>query len=91
MRGKAFAVHYRPNGLDRARLGLVIPKKQAPTAVLRNAIKRQAREIFRLRRTTLPPADLVLHLTQKTVESDTSAWRAEIVALLDRCREKASA
>lgn len=86
-----FAVHYRPNGLDRARLGLVIPKKQAPTAVLRNAIKRQAREIFRLRRNTLPSVDLVLRLTQKIALSDKSGWRAEIAALLDRCRNKASA
>lgn len=91
MRGRVFAVHYRPNGLERARLGLVIPKKQAPTAVLRNAIKRQAREIFRLRCSTLPSVDLVLRLTQKIEQPDKPAWRAEIAALLDRCRAKASA
>lgn len=91
VRGKVFAVHCRANDLKRARLGLVIPKKQAPTAVLRNAVKRQAREIFRLQRCTLPAVDLVLRLTQKIELSDKPAWRAEIAALFDRCREKASA
>lgn len=90
-RGKAFVVHYRPNGLDCARLGLVIPKKQAPSAVLRNAVRRQAREIFRLQRGMLPPVDLVLRLTQKIELSDKPVWRAEIAALFARCREKASA
>ncbi len=47
LRGERFALHYRRNGLPTSRLGLVIPKKQARTAVLRNAVKRQARETFR--------------------------------------------
>jgi len=45
-----------------ARLGLIVPKRQAPLAVTRNALKRVLREAFRLRRAELPPGDLVFRL-----------------------------
>lgn len=63
---------------------MVIPKKQARTAVLRNAIRRQAREAFRLKRTGLPAFDLVLRLVQPVTAMEKTAWRAEIETLLDR-------
>jgi ribonuclease P protein component len=92
LRGEFFALHYRRNGLPSPRLGLVIPKKQARTAVLRNAIKRQARELFRQRRAGLPALDLVLRLAQPVGPGGRGAadrrakasWRTEIGALLDR-------
>jgi ribonuclease P protein component len=87
LRGTQFALHVRASGLPTARLGLVIPKKQAATAVLRNAIKRQAREAFRLRRARRPALDLVVRLTNPVSGHDPaqrSAWRAEIGKLLDR-------
>lgn len=97
LRGGHFALHYRHNGLQGARLGLVIPKKQARSAVLRNAVKRQARELFRQRRATLPAVDLVLRLA-KPIGAQAAepahgcaAWREEIGALLDKlCRKAAS-
>lgn len=94
LRGERFALHYRRNGLQGPRLGLVIPKKQACTAVLRNAIKRQVREMFRQRRAILPAVDLVLRLA-KPVGRQTSAdsyeragWRNEIGGLLDKVCSK---
>ena len=98
LRGAHFALHYRPNGLPDARIGFVIPKKQARSAVLRNAIKRQARELFRQRRSSLPPLDLVLRLSQPLGPAGQArcvidqqakvAWRTEISALLDKlCRQ----
>jgi ribonuclease P protein component len=84
LRGMRFALHYRDCSLPGVRLGLVIPKKQAHTAVLRNAIKRQARDVFRLRRRALPPLDLVLRLTQPVTAMDKPAWRTEIMSLLAR-------
>lgn len=95
LRGERFALHYRRNGLPTSRLGLVIPKKQARTAVLRNAVKRQARETFRQRRAGLPALDLVLRLVQPlgpggrgvADRQARAAWRAEIAALFDAlCR-----
>ena len=97
LRGTRFALHYRPNGLPGARLGLVIPKKQARDAVLRNAIKRQTRELFRRRRTDLPPMDLILRLAQpmdrpkRILDGPARAgWRTEIAALFDQLGQKAA-
>lgn len=97
MRETHFVLHYRRNDLSGARLGLVIPKKQAHAAVLRNAIKRQARELFRHRRSLLPPMDLVLRLAQSVDlpggvidQQARTAWRAEITALFDRLCQKAA-
>jgi ribonuclease P protein component len=84
LRGLHFSLHYQDRSLPNARLGLVVPKKQARTAVLRNAIKRQARDVFRLRRCDLPPLDLVLRLTQPVTLPDKTSWRLEIGALLDQ-------
>jgi ribonuclease P protein component len=94
LRGVRFALHYRPNGLPGARLGLAIPKKQARTAVLRNAIKRQAREVFRHRRALLPCADLVLRLGGPVGTHDKAArlaWREEIAMLLGQFADKMKA
>jgi len=95
LRGVNFALHYRPNGLSHARLGLVIPKKQAKAAVLRNAVKRQTRELYRRRHAKLPAVDLILRLAQpldrprRVIDSQAKAnWRAEITALLDQLCKK---
>jgi ribonuclease P protein component len=102
LRGAYFSLHYRNNGLTVARLGLVIPKKQARSAVLRNAIKRQIREVFRVCRHELPAVDLVLRLTQPVgrlasgakraaIAKDSAArraWREEIAGLFASLRHK---
>jgi ribonuclease P protein component len=69
----------------------VIPKKQARAAVLRNAVKRQTRELFRRRSTGLPTFDLILRLAQpldrpkRVIDKQARAnWRAEITALFDQ-------
>lgn len=82
--GSFFVLHFLENGFGRPRLGLVIPKKLARRAVLRNAIKRQAREAFRLRRTDLPAKDLVLRLARPVSGMEKKRWRAEIDDLFER-------
>jgi len=48
-----------------SRLGLIVPKRLARRAVLRNTIKRQVRESFRhVEWDVLPPGDLVFRLTR---------------------------
>lgn len=98
LRGEHFVLHYRPNALAHARLGLVIPKKQARAAVLRNAIKRQARELFRSIRPALPAFDLVLRLNAAADKpkwpalaqdrETRAAWRREIGALFEQLQRK---
>ncbi len=55
---------------DTARLGVVIPKRNAALSVTRNYCKRVARELFRHRRADLPPLDLVLRLARSTKSMD---------------------
>jgi len=85
LRGERFNIHYRPNGSDSARLGLVIAKKLAKRAVWRNAVKRVGREAFRVARPGLPAMDLILRLAKPVAAVDAAAkriWRAEIDELL---------
>ena len=99
--GARFALHYRLNHLTSARLGLVISKKQARAAVLRNAVKRQARELFRTTRGTLPCVDIVLRLVkpldrpkQKGLAGSKIAradWRIELAGLFDKLARKLAA
>ncbi|MBV1931048.1 MAG: ribonuclease P protein component [Porticoccaceae bacterium] len=54
-----FLVLARPNELGRARLGLIIGKKNIGLAVNRNRVKRQARETFRHQHRDLPAIDVI--------------------------------
>ena len=73
-----------------ARLGLIVPKRLARAASLRNAIKRQGREAFRLMAVEIGPRDLVLRLRRPVVgvraadRALRKAWRTEIEVLLRR-------
>lgn len=90
VRGGNFELRLSPNHVGSPRLGLVIPKRLARRSVMRNLIKRLAREAFRRALPRLPMSDMVLRLTRKPAAdtlSDRSvrrAWRAEIDALLIR-------
>lgn len=91
VRGECFNLHFRHVEADcSARLGVIVPKRLARAASLRNAIKRQGREAFRLMVFEIPHCDLVLRLTRPVVgvrAGDTAqrkAWRAEIETLLRR-------
>lgn len=87
-----FVLHYRfSTATNGARLGMVIPKRYAKSAVLRNAIKRQAREAFRLVAGRLPACDLVLRLArvpggagQRGNNASThQMWRAMLTSLFE--------
>lgn len=91
MRGTYFDLHFRREGTagasSEARLGLVIAKKFARRAVLRNLLKRIGREAFRHARPGLPSRDLVLRLARPLPRGDREerqAWRADIDGLLAR-------
>ena len=65
-------------------LGLMIGKRNARTAVLRNAIKRRIREQFRLRQNALQPSQYVVRLSLSITTKDVAAVIAEWTATLDR-------
>lgn len=91
LRGAVFDLHYRLTGGHQAsRLGLIVSKRLARAATLRNAIKRQGREAFRLVAIDIPPCDLVLRLTKpvKAVNArdrvQKKLWRMDLVSLFKR-------
>ena len=67
----------------RPRLGLMIGKKNARTAVLRNAVKRRIREQFRLRQTALPTSQYVVRLSIAITTKDVGAVIAEWTSALE--------
>ncbi len=66
-----------PNGTATSRLGLVIGKKNVPTAVARNKVKRVVRETFRL--TELPVAVDLVFLARKDLGKLTSTELATLI------------
>ncbi len=68
----------------RPQLGLMIGKRNARTAVLRNAVKRRIREQFRLRQNALQPSQYVVRLSLSITTKDVAAVIAEWTATLDR-------
>ena len=66
-----------PNGTETSRLGLVIGKKNVPTAVTRNKIKRVVRETFRL--TELPVAVDLVFLARKDLGKLSSTELATLI------------
>ena len=91
VRGELFDLHYSLASEGGAsRLGLIVPKRLARTASLRNAIKRQGREAFRLIAVEISPCDLVLRLRRPlkglSARDDIQrrVWRRELGDLLKR-------
>lgn len=58
--GQAFTLLARSGDQEHARLGLVVAKRNAARAVLRNRVKRQVREAFRRRQDRLPAMDMIV-------------------------------
>lgn len=88
-----FQVYARPNGLDVARLGLVVGKKVAKQAVRRNFIKRSIRETFRLNHDRLIGFDFVVRSRIAFNRQQSHEARRALIALfakLASCRASSS-
>lgn len=84
LRGRFYMLHYRPNGLDTARLGVVVAKKLAKRANVRNLVKRIARENFRRLRAGLPAMDLVVRLHAPVAAATRAELNLDLLTLLQR-------
>ena len=88
LRGSLFDLHYGTNASANvppsARLGLVIPKRNAALSVTRNHCKRVARELFRQQRAELPALDLVLRLAKPLKSATGSTASRELLGPLLR-------
>ena len=86
IKGRFFVVHYRPNELGTARLGVVVAKKLAKRANVRNLVKRIVREQFRKIRMTLPHQDLIVRLHAPVRDATRAMINEDIVQLFARLR-----
>ena len=88
--GKLFQVYAKPNGIGRARLGVVVSKRVMPHAVARNYCKRMAREVFRAERNALAGVDVVVRPRAAVSRAQSTAARAEMRDLLHRAHRRCS-
>lgn len=86
-KGRFLTIHFRPNELGTARVGVVVAKRLVRHAVVRNLVKRIVREQFRRRRATLVEADLVVRLHAKVDQATRAMINEDMVRLLDRLRK----
>jgi ribonuclease P protein component len=83
-----FILHFRLlEKQNFSRLGVVVPKRLVKHAFLRNVVKRQGRESFRLLANELPPCDVVLRVHRplgSAKQLSHKDWRLLIDDLLKR-------
>ncbi len=79
-----FRIHYRSS--EHSRLGVAVSRRVHRRAVVRNRIRRQIRESFRLHRATLPALDFVVLARPAAAELDRADLRAALDQLWQRFR-----
>jgi ribonuclease P protein component len=83
--GRLFRLHLCwPADSNGARLGLAVSRKVSPRAVVRNRIKRIARDSFRRVRADLPAVDLVLLARPEAASASPAELAADLVTLWRR-------
>ncbi|MDP2166613.1 MAG: ribonuclease P protein component [Hydrogenophaga sp.] len=85
-----FLLLTRPNGLDHARLGLVIAKKKVRLSVDRNQIKRHVRDSFRLNQHELPAVDMIFMARQELATVPAEVLRQALKNAWRRLQRKAA-
>jgi ribonuclease P protein component len=83
-----FAVHSELNTLINARLGVTVSKRAAPSAVLRNRIKRQIRETFRLLGGARVERDIVVRLRKVPDTVDKEAAKLALKVSIQRALQQ---
>ncbi len=81
-----FLIRYQASAIATCRMGLVVSRRVSKRAVIRNRIKRVARESFRHARGNLPGIDLVLIARAQAAAADSEALRADLDAAWRRLK-----
>lgn len=77
-----FRIHFAPS--DQPRLGMAVSRRVSTRAVVRNRIRRQIRESFRLRRPQLPARDFIVLARPEAAGLDRQALRLSLEQLWQR-------
>jgi ribonuclease P protein component len=88
---KHLVMRYRVNEVNIARLGLIVSKKTAKSAVQRNYMRRVLRELFRLNQYNLPAVDLVIQVQKAFEKPDFITIKQEFEVLMQKLVIKISA
>lgn len=78
----------RANGLDYARLGLIVARKHLRHANQRNRLKRQIRESFRLHQHALQGRDIVVLLRADVSKSSNAVLREQLTRGWEQVKEQ---
>ncbi|HEY7872090.1 MAG TPA: ribonuclease P protein component [Rudaea sp.] len=74
-----------------ARLGMAVSRRVSKLAVVRNRIRRQVRENFRLHRARLPACDILVIARQSAATQSNAQLRAELETLWSRLATQVAA
>lgn len=85
---KFLALHYQPNQIGHARLGLVVGKKVARRAVDRNYMRRVLREFFRMQQHEINHVDLVIRVQKKFEKEDFIQIKQEFDTLVAKINQR---
>lgn len=82
-------IRFKPNDLLKPRLGLIVAKKTAKSAVDRNYMRRVLRELFRLSQHEIASLDLVIQVQKTFLKPDFFVIKKEFDGLLSKLPAKA--
>ncbi len=83
-----FGVYVAKNDLSHARLGLVVSKKVSKKAVLRNKIKRHARECFRNQADSLGSHDFVVVAKAPLTKLSSAQMHSALHSLFGQAKQR---
>ena len=82
-----FRLHvFLPGNASEPRLGVAVSKRVDKSAVVRNRLRRQVKEVFRHNRAELNNGDYVVIAKPDAAKADNHTLRSELLSLLDRAR-----
>lgn len=86
IQARHFLLRWIESRIDEPRLGLAVSRKVSRRAVVRNRIKRTARESFRLQRATLPSVDVLVIARPSAATATAQALRDDLESAWSRLR-----
>jgi ribonuclease P protein component len=86
--GQFLVIHYMPNVLEHARVGLIVGKKLVRGAVQRNYMKRVLRELYRQEQSRLHGVDILIRPQKAFTRENFAQIEAEFRQLIRKLCER---